>query len=150
MTLEIKAGQPSKNLSSQPGETICSIEYCFTASSGSRVERVVCRDTAAMLNVKRGIERHFTRPVNITRLRLREARPTNPEPRLQERLREAESLLSEVLRLAKHLEKKGQTFLTLGHENRIRKFLCLLPSEPVEVRELELTAGPFKGAHNTP
>jgi hypothetical protein len=47
---------------------------------------------------------------------------------LPERLQEAESLLSEVLRLAVHLEKTGgAVFLTAGHENRIRKFLCLLP-----------------------
>ena len=74
MTLEIKAGPPSKNLSSQPNGEFHSIEYCFTASSGSRVERVVCRDTAAILNVRHGIERHFTRPVQVLRLRLREAK----------------------------------------------------------------------------
>jgi hypothetical protein len=47
---------------------------------------------------------------------------------LQERLREAEALLSEILRLSYHLERNRHAgFLALSHENRIRKFLCVLP-----------------------
>jgi hypothetical protein len=52
----------------------------------------------------------------------------NGSASVTERLREAEKLLGEILNLANHLERTdGTIFLTVDHENRIRKFLCLLP-----------------------
>jgi len=46
---------------------------------------------------------------------------------LSERLREAEKLLAEIVKLSVHLEKTQSGFLTYGHECRLRKFLGLLP-----------------------
>ena len=58
--------------------------------------------------------------------------------RLANRLRDGESLLSEILRLAVHLQTTcHSTFLTIGHENRIRKFLQLLPKGAAMVPKKE-------------
>lgn len=70
MTLEIKAGPPSKNLSNQVNGNVVSIEYSFRSCKGSLVEHVCCKASAATGNIRRASERHFNRPVRFTAVHL--------------------------------------------------------------------------------
>ena len=47
---------------------------------------------------------------------------------IRERLRHAEALIGEILKLNHHLTGRAE-FLTAGHANRLRAFLQLLPME---------------------
>ena len=77
MTLEIKCGPSARNLKRQPTGIYESIEYSLTSRSGSIAERVVCRDSAARVNIQRDVVRHFTEPLFIRTVKLVERRDSD-------------------------------------------------------------------------